>query len=101
MLTMIRCTNASCRNIIFRKGSDGMWRYSIKSMFTQGDGHQLIAICKSCKAEIPTPFIMKSITSIAEQEMIGRTAKPMRKAYDVNKEGGFSILPKEKSEKKD
>ena len=95
MIAKLSCPNENCRNIILRKGGDGMWRFSIKSMVTSGDGEQLIAICKSCKSEVPTPFSLHSFQNPMIAEDLQKSEVPKRTSYDVNYNSGFAVVSRD------
>ena len=98
MISKICCSNESCKNIILRKGADGMWRFSIKSMKTEGEGRNLIAICKSCKSEVEIPFSIQSMER-SDDSSIRKGCEETRRAYDVRYDGGFAVLSRDTLEK--
>lgn len=70
-----------------------MWRFSIKSMKTEGEGEHLIAICKSCKSEVQIPFSIQSLDHSGGD--LSKSEKPARKAFDVDYDGGFAVVTRD------
>lgn len=58
MFHEISCPTRGCSNKILRKSGDGYWRFSGKVIKSLGDGSAVIAVCKSCNAEVELPMTL-------------------------------------------